>query len=92
MGGNHLFPGKTFYPDPGELQPAVDRIGVRGVSLFLRACLRWLQSDPDTALATLAAHWPPERPTGRPRKKGPGAGTPHVGQRDPDPAAAAAGD
>jgi hypothetical protein len=36
---------------------------------FLRACLRWLASDPDEALAALRAHWPDTRPLGRPRRE-----------------------
>ncbi|MBV9010645.1 MAG: hypothetical protein JO272_01120 [Pseudonocardiales bacterium] len=42
------------------------------MSAFLRACLRWLECDPDQALATLMPHWPDPRPSGRPAHR-PGA-------------------
>jgi len=60
-----------FRPDAGERAEASAALARRGrtMSDYLRACLRWLRADPDTALATLDKHWPEPRPRpGRPRK------------------------
>jgi len=75
MAGQHRYPAKTIYPDPDEITAAEERLGVRRVSSYLRACLRWLRSEPDAALAAVADYWPPERPTGRPPRT-PGHGLP----------------
>lgn len=65
----HQHPVHAFRPAPGEWDPAEEILAARGVKpgTFLRACLRWLASDPGAALAALAGHWPDERPRGRPR-------------------------
>jgi hypothetical protein len=59
----------AFRPDPDEFTQASDRLKAQGqtVGAYLRACLRWLNRDPDAALAALAADWPEPRPVGRPR-------------------------
>jgi hypothetical protein len=69
----HLHPTHAFRPEPGEWDPAEAILTARGVKpgAFLRACLRWLASDPDAAFAALARHWPRDRPRGRPRGRRP---------------------
>jgi hypothetical protein len=59
---------RTFRPDPGEYAAAQAHLAARGrhVGDFLRACLRWINRDPDAALATLQPLWPDPRPPGRP--------------------------
>jgi hypothetical protein len=61
---------RAFRPAGEEWDPAAEVFTSRGIvpGEFLRACLRWLASDPDGALAALEAHWPARRPLGRPRK------------------------
>lgn len=67
----HRFPTRAFRPDPGEWDPAEEILSARGETpgAFLRACLRWLASDPDEALTMLSGHWPDARPRGRPRRE-----------------------
>lgn len=62
---------RAFRPADEEWEPAKEIFTSRGLvpGEFLRACLRWLASDPDEALAVLSAHWPARRPLGRPRQK-----------------------
>jgi hypothetical protein len=62
---------RAFRPADEEWEPAVEIFAGRGIvpGEFLRACLRWLASDPGKALAVLDAHWPARRPLGRPRGK-----------------------
>jgi hypothetical protein len=71
----HRHPSHGFRPDPGEYAAARDRLQARGrtVGAYLRACLRWLNHDPDAALAALAGNWPEPRQSGRPRRR---TGTP----------------
>jgi hypothetical protein len=66
----HRFRTRAFRPEPGEWEPAEEILTARGMTpgAFLRACLRWLASDPDEVLAVLGEHWPEQRPTGRPRR------------------------
>lgn len=56
----------TLRPDPDEIQPATAVLHDRDATVteYLRACLRWLNADPGAAMATLAEHWPPPRPSG----------------------------
>lgn len=71
MPSQHQNPSRAFRPAPEEWEPAEELFTSRGIvpGEFFRACLRWLASDPDKALAALAAHWPARRAMGRPRKK-----------------------
>jgi len=59
-----------FRPEPSESQPAEKLLEKRGHTMteYLRACLLWLNADPDAALATLAPVWPEPRRKGRPPK------------------------
>jgi hypothetical protein len=68
MTSHHRQPQRSWRPDPDEYDKAKAQLGARGrsVSAYLRACLRWLNRDPDGALDALEADWPPPRPTGRP--------------------------
>lgn len=67
MSSQHSATTRNFRPDEDEYVPAMGELGSRGRHMtdYLRACLRWLHADPDTALATLAPHWPPPRRYGR---------------------------
>lgn len=64
----HRHDQKSWWPEPDEYAAAKDVLQNRGYNMtaYLRACVRWLDAEPDAALATLAAHWPPPRPRGRP--------------------------
>lgn len=68
MTSQHAQPQRSFRPEPDEYAAAKAQLTGRGrhVGAYLRACLRWLDSDPDTALDTLAPHWPTPRTPGRP--------------------------
>jgi hypothetical protein len=67
----HGNPPHGFRPAADEWDPVEEILKTRGIvpGTFLRACLRWLASDPDAALTALAGHWPDPRPLGRPRGK-----------------------
>lgn len=71
MPSQHENPSHAFRPAAEEWDPAEEILASRSITPgeFLRACLRWLASDPDGVLAVLAPHWPARRATGRPRKK-----------------------
>ncbi|MGH8964148.1 MAG: hypothetical protein ACRDXB_02295 [Actinomycetes bacterium] len=69
--GPHNLKSKAFRPEPDEYTSAMDVLGDRQMDDFLRACLRALRENPEAFLATLAPHWPPPRPRGRPRKAEP---------------------
>lgn len=59
---------RSFRPaDPREYDYAAGLLAARDRTIgdFLNAALRWLNQDPDTALATLAPVWPPQRVAGR---------------------------
>jgi hypothetical protein len=90
----HRHPAHGFRPDPGEFAAARDRLEARGqtVGAYLRACLRWLARDPDSALTATAADWPGPRPPGRPRSSrtpsgspGPGTGAAEHGEAPAEP-------
>jgi hypothetical protein len=68
----HRNPARAFRPEGGEWDAAEEILKAREIvpGAFLRACLRWLASSPDEALAALAGHWPDARPVGRPRREG----------------------
>jgi hypothetical protein len=68
----HRNPARAFRPETGEWEAAEEIWKARDIvpGTFLRACLRWLASNPDDALDTLDAHWPDKRPLGRPRRDG----------------------
>lgn len=63
----HSQPQRSFRPERDEYDAAKKELAQRGhhVGDYLRACLRWLNREPDTALATLEAVWPDPRPSGR---------------------------
>src|SRR5260221_8458141 len=94
MPGQHRYPARAIRPDPEEIKPAEARLGRVRLGEYLRACLRWLNADPDAALAAVERHWPPERPNGRPPQAPPEdspAGparrhTDHGDDPDPEPA------
>lgn len=77
MPSQHENPSRAFRPAKDEWDPAEEIFKSRGLipGEFLRACLRWLASDPDQALAVLASHWPARRPLGRPKKAADDDGT-----------------
>jgi hypothetical protein len=58
---------RSFRPDDDEYDPAFDLLGKRGIEMtaYLRAALRFLQEDPDAALAAVDPYWPPKRPRGK---------------------------
>lgn len=68
MASQHGQPQRSWRPDPVEYDTAKSLLGdrERSVTAYLRACLRWLEHDPEVALATLAPHWPGPRRMGRP--------------------------
>src|SRR5258707_4701734 len=66
MPGQHRYPARAIRPDPEEIKPAEARLGRVRLGEYLRACLRWLNADPDAALGAVERHSPPERPNGRP--------------------------
>jgi hypothetical protein len=70
-GSQHQHKARGFRPDPDDYAAAAARLEADGrtVGTYLRACLRFIASDPDGALAALAPHWPEPRHTGRPRKQ-----------------------
>ncbi|CRY84590.1 hypothetical protein SAMN05421776_11336 [Nocardia farcinica] len=65
----HKAPQRTWRPENDEYDDAKKLLRARGRGLteYLRACVRWLRADPDTALAILGEHWPEPRTRGRPR-------------------------
>lgn len=68
MSSQHRLKPTNFRPETDEFEPvkqAMDDQG-REMDAFLRACLRWYRHDPESATETLAPHWPPSRPRGRP--------------------------
>lgn len=71
MSSQHAHKWRGFRPDSHEYNAAEDLLAERGESMstYLRACLRWLQHDPNVALETVGPHWPPARPRGRPRTR-----------------------
>jgi hypothetical protein len=70
--GTHRFPGRNFRAPDEEFAPATEAIKAGGLDVqrVLRAALRWIRDDPDTALATLQPHLPDEAPRGRPPRAG----------------------
>lgn len=68
MASQHRHKSRGFRPDPGEYEAAAEHLERRGRTpgAYLRACLRWLDADPDAALAAVGPFWPDVRPTGRP--------------------------
>lgn len=63
----HTHPQRTYRPERGEYDAAKKELAARGhhVGDYLRACLRWLSREPDTAMATLEEVWPEARLRGR---------------------------
>ncbi|KAA2245896.1 hypothetical protein F0L68_41160 [Solihabitans fulvus] len=70
MTSQHGQKQRSWRPEPDEYADAKAALNARGrsMSAYLRACLRWLNSDPDAALAALSPVWPEPRLTGRPRR------------------------
>lgn len=69
MASQHKNPAKTYRPDPGEHADVMEALP-EGATMdgLLRACLRWVRSDPAAALKILAPYWPAKKPIGRPPK------------------------
>jgi hypothetical protein len=69
---------RSWRPDPDEYKASQDLLADRGrtMTAYLGAALRWLNHDPEQALAALSPHWPDTR-LGRPR-------TPHPDPAGPD--------
>ena len=72
-GDPHKAKQRSWRPENDEYFGAKDLLEARGSGLteYLRACVRWLQADPDAALAMLGEHWPEPRTRGRPRVEEP---------------------
>lgn len=66
--GTHRHPVRNFRAPADEFEPATEAIRAAGLDVqrVLRAALRWIRDDPDTALAILQPHLPEEAPRGRP--------------------------
>lgn len=72
MADNHKISGTTLRADPEEVAAAKPHFPPgRSMEAFHRACLRAIAADPEQFLTTIKAHWPPEKPRGRPRTKPP---------------------
>lgn len=59
---------------PPELKTAaLAELDTRGLEqrAFVAAALEALRTDPDSTLRWLAAHWPADKPRGRPRRPSP---------------------
>ncbi|MFC0431082.1 hypothetical protein [Kutzneria buriramensis] len=84
MASQHDQPQRSWRPDPDEYETAQSLLSDRGQSItaYLRACLRWLEHEPDAALAALAPYWPEPRPTGRPRSPKPATTSTDSSARD----------
>lgn len=72
--GVHRNPARTFRPTDDEYQPAKAAAEAAGwdIATLLRAALRWVNRDPDAALAALAddlAAVREDTPRGRPRTR-----------------------
>jgi hypothetical protein len=76
VNNQHRHPTRNFRPAPAEYDPAKAAIDAAGldVNRVLRAAMRWIRDDPDTALATLTPYLPDEAPRGRPRRSHDGGG------------------
>ncbi len=69
MGSQHADPPLTVRPPADVKQRAQDVLRERDLEMrgFIVACLATLADRPDSFLAELAEHWPPQKPRGRPR-------------------------
>jgi hypothetical protein len=70
VSSDHADPALTVRP-PAEVKArAQAELAARGRGLrgFVTACLAALVAEPDRLLALLDAHWPAEKPRGRPRR------------------------
>ena len=68
MNSQHTNTQRSWRPDPGEYDTSKAHLAERGhaMTAYLRAALRWLNHDPDAALAALGPFWPDTK-HGRPR-------------------------
>jgi hypothetical protein len=59
---------RSWRPDPAEYKASKDVLADHGRTMtgYLGAALRWLNEDPDRALAVLGPFWPDAK-LGRPR-------------------------
>jgi hypothetical protein len=64
----HTNKQRSWRPDPDEYKASQDLLADRGHTMtgYLGAALRWLNHDPDRALAALGPFWPDSK-IGRPR-------------------------
>jgi hypothetical protein len=72
---------RSWRPDPTEYKDSQDVLADHGRTMtgYLGAALRWLNDDPERALAVLGPFWP-EAKLGRPPSTSPNPGHPS----DPD--------
>lgn len=70
MASQHADPQLNVRPPAAVMEQAKDTLQEHGREIrgFVAACLAALNADPDTFLAQLAEHWPPEKRRGRPRR------------------------
>ena len=68
MTSQHSNTQRSWRPDPDEYATSKARLAEHGhpMTAYLRAALRWLNHDPEQALATLTPYLPDTR-LGRPR-------------------------
>lgn len=69
----HLDPALTVRPPAQVKADAQAVLRERGLEMraFVTACLVAVAADPDRMLQQLAAHWPDDKPKGRPRRSQP---------------------
>lgn len=73
MSSRHREPGITVRPPAHIASKAKGQLDARDLEMtaFIGACLNALNAAPDAFLTSLADHWPPAKPLGRPPKKTP---------------------
>jgi hypothetical protein len=70
VNSQHAEPEALTVRPGAEVKAAASRVlSERDLEMraFIVACLTALAAEPDRFLATLAPHWPPAKPRGRPR-------------------------
>ena len=73
MSDNHVDPPLTVRVPADLKDAALAELDQRGLAqgAFVVAALQALRTDPEATLRQLAAHWPPAKPRGRPRRERP---------------------